>query len=149
MIPLTFLYDEYIDRPQLSEQKKTIWVYSSSPHKWGRNNNSSYTCISFLLFFNFLIFTTRRVVLLDQLSWSVILLDYNWNMKWNVWKQILYVKLLESREKNSFLIMSHFWGSEKIGCSKLFLITCGIFKAVLFSLNYFWSAKGLCIVYLN
>ena len=23
MIPLTFLYDEYIDRPKLSEQKKT------------------------------------------------------------------------------------------------------------------------------
>ena len=31
MIPLTFLYDEYIDRPKLSEQKKPIWVYSSSP----------------------------------------------------------------------------------------------------------------------
>ena len=23
MVPLTFLYDEYIDRPKLSEQKKT------------------------------------------------------------------------------------------------------------------------------
>ena len=31
MIPLTFLYDEYIDRPKLSEQKKPVWVYSSSP----------------------------------------------------------------------------------------------------------------------
>ena len=40
MIPLTFLYDEYIDRPKLSEQKKPIWVYSS-PHKWGRNNKMS------------------------------------------------------------------------------------------------------------
>ena len=38
MISLTFLYDEYIDRPKSSEQKKPIWVYSSSPHKRGRNN---------------------------------------------------------------------------------------------------------------
>ena len=29
MIPLTFLYDEYIDRLKLPEQKKPIWVYSS------------------------------------------------------------------------------------------------------------------------
>ena len=31
MIPLTFLCDEYIDRPKLTEQKKPIWVFSSSP----------------------------------------------------------------------------------------------------------------------
>ena len=30
MIPLTTLYDDYIDRPKLTEQKKPIWVYSSS-----------------------------------------------------------------------------------------------------------------------
>ena len=36
MIPLTFLYDEYIDRPNLTEQKKPIWVYSSFPHLWGK-----------------------------------------------------------------------------------------------------------------
>ena len=29
MIPLTFLYDEYIGRPKLSEQKNPNWVYSS------------------------------------------------------------------------------------------------------------------------
>ena len=40
MITLTYFYDEYIDRPKLTEQKKPIWVYSSSPHKGGRNNNS-------------------------------------------------------------------------------------------------------------
>ena len=39
MIPLTFLYDEYIDWPQLTEQKKPIWVYSSSPHKWVGTKN--------------------------------------------------------------------------------------------------------------
>ena len=40
MIPLTFLYDEYIDRPKFTEQKKKpIWVYSSFPHKGGRNKN--------------------------------------------------------------------------------------------------------------
>ena len=32
---LTSLYDEYIDRPKLSEQKNPIQVYCSSPHKWG------------------------------------------------------------------------------------------------------------------
>ena len=31
MIPQTFLYDEYIDRLKLSEQKKPVLVYSSSP----------------------------------------------------------------------------------------------------------------------
>ena len=36
MIPLTILYDEYIGRPKLTEQKKTSWVYSSSlPTKVG------------------------------------------------------------------------------------------------------------------
>ena len=37
MIPLTTLYDDYIYRPFLTEQKKPIWVYSSSPTKVGRN----------------------------------------------------------------------------------------------------------------
>ena len=31
MMPLTILYDEYIDRLKLTEQKKPIWVYGSSP----------------------------------------------------------------------------------------------------------------------
>ena len=39
MVPLTYLYDEYVDRPKLSEQKKPICVYSSSPNKSGRNKN--------------------------------------------------------------------------------------------------------------
>ena len=40
MIPLTFLYDEYIDRPKLTEQKKNPFEYIvPPPHKWGRNNN--------------------------------------------------------------------------------------------------------------
>ena len=50
MIPLTFLYDEYIDRPKLTEQKKPIWVYSSSPHKWGRNNYTEMTDFASFLF---------------------------------------------------------------------------------------------------
>ena len=33
MIPLTFLYDEYIDRPKLSEQKKPH--YKKKPRKVG------------------------------------------------------------------------------------------------------------------
>ena len=41
MITVSTLYDEYIDRPKLSEQKKTIWVYSSSPLKRGRNNKAN------------------------------------------------------------------------------------------------------------
>ena len=39
MISVSTLYDDYIDRPKLSEQKKPIWVYSSSPLKRGRNKN--------------------------------------------------------------------------------------------------------------
>ena len=38
MIPVSTLNDEYIDRPNLTEQKKPSWVYSSSPLKRGRNN---------------------------------------------------------------------------------------------------------------
>ena len=45
MIPLTILYDDYIDRQKLSEQKKPIWVYSSSPTKVGRNNEDSLFCV--------------------------------------------------------------------------------------------------------
>ena len=40
MIPVSTLYDEYIDRPKMTEQKKPIWVYSSSPPQEGRNNNN-------------------------------------------------------------------------------------------------------------
>ena len=40
MIPVSTLYDYYIDRPKLSEQEKLIWVYSSSHLKRGRNNDN-------------------------------------------------------------------------------------------------------------
>ena len=40
MIPVSTLYDEYIDRPKLSEQKKPIWVCSYFPLKKGRNNEN-------------------------------------------------------------------------------------------------------------
>ena len=42
MIPLTFLYDEYIDRPKLTEQKKNPFEYivpPPPPPQVGRNNN--------------------------------------------------------------------------------------------------------------
>ena len=32
MIPLSFLYDEYIDRPKLSEQKKPFEYIVPPPH---------------------------------------------------------------------------------------------------------------------
>ena len=36
MIPLTILYDEYIDRPKLSEQKNTVdYMVPPSPLKLG------------------------------------------------------------------------------------------------------------------
>ena len=35
MIPLTNLYDDYINRRKLTEQKERIWVYSFSPQKNG------------------------------------------------------------------------------------------------------------------
>ena len=35
MIPLTILYDEYIDRPKLTEQKKPVeYIVPPSPLKW-------------------------------------------------------------------------------------------------------------------
>ena len=34
MTPLTFLYDEYIDRPKLFEQKNPFENIVTSPHKW-------------------------------------------------------------------------------------------------------------------
>ena len=39
MIPLTILYDEYIDWPKLTEQKNPFEyiVPPPPPHKWGRN----------------------------------------------------------------------------------------------------------------
>ena len=36
MIPLTILYDEYIDRPKLTEQKNPVeYIVPPSPLKWG------------------------------------------------------------------------------------------------------------------
>ena len=36
MIPLTILYDEYIDRPKLIEQKNPVeYIVPPSPLKWG------------------------------------------------------------------------------------------------------------------
>ena len=35
MILVSTLYDEYVDRPKLTDQKKPIWVYSSSPPQEG------------------------------------------------------------------------------------------------------------------
>ena len=37
MIPLTFLYDEYIDRPKLSEKKTHLSIQFLPPQKWSRN----------------------------------------------------------------------------------------------------------------
>ena len=42
-MPLTILYDEYIGRPKLTEQKKTSWVYNSSlPTKVGVKTIKTY-----------------------------------------------------------------------------------------------------------
>ena len=38
MISLTLLCDEYIDRPNFSEQKNTFEYLVPAPDKWGRNN---------------------------------------------------------------------------------------------------------------
>ena len=44
MMPLTFLFDEYIDRPKLTEQKKPIWEYSSFPPQVGLEQQVHYSC---------------------------------------------------------------------------------------------------------
>ena len=43
------LYDECINRPKLSEQKNPF-DYSSSPHKWGRNNQANQGGSNILLY---------------------------------------------------------------------------------------------------
>ena len=47
MIPITILYNEYFDRPKLSEQKNPVgYIVPPSPLKWGweqKNNNLSLT----------------------------------------------------------------------------------------------------------
>ena len=40
MIRLTFLDDEYIDRPKMTEQKKPFESIVPSHHKWSRNKNA-------------------------------------------------------------------------------------------------------------
>ena len=67
MISLTFLYDEYIDRPKLTEQKKPIRVFSSFPHKWGRNNKKDI----FPLLLSFFISEATKLLLLSY-SVSII-----------------------------------------------------------------------------
>ena len=42
MIPLTTLYDEYIDRPKLSEQKKLFECIVPSPLKWVGTKTESF-----------------------------------------------------------------------------------------------------------
>ena len=39
MIPFTFLCDEYVDRPKLTEQKNPFEYIVPPPDKWGRNND--------------------------------------------------------------------------------------------------------------
>ena len=47
MIPLTFLCDEYIDRPRLNEQKNPFeYIVPPLYHKCGRNNEKLYYRIS-------------------------------------------------------------------------------------------------------
>ena len=40
MIPLTFLYDKYINRPNMSEQKNPFEYIAPPPNKWGQNKNN-------------------------------------------------------------------------------------------------------------
>ena len=44
MIPVSFLYDEYIDRPKLTEQKKNPveYIVPPPPLKRGRNKNNEH-----------------------------------------------------------------------------------------------------------
>ena len=49
MIPLTILYDEYIGRPKLTEQKNPVeYIIPPSPLKWGSEHLSE-TCSALML----------------------------------------------------------------------------------------------------
>ena len=50
MIPVSTLYDEYIDRPELSEQKNPFeYIVPPRPLQRGRNNNFFWNNSLFLL----------------------------------------------------------------------------------------------------
>ena len=40
MIPLTFLYDDYIDRPNIVRTKKNPFEYAAPPTQLGRNTQA-------------------------------------------------------------------------------------------------------------
>ena len=56
MIPLTTLYDEYIDRPKLPEKKPVEYIVPLSPLKWGSEQKAPIKLISNLRFSWFYIF---------------------------------------------------------------------------------------------
>ena len=72
MIPVSTLYDEYIDWPKLTEQKKPIWVYSS-PLKRGRNNN--YIEVSNWIV-NFSVWCCNLNALKINPSWGILQKNY-------------------------------------------------------------------------
>ena len=53
MIPLTFLYDEYIDRPKFTEQKKNPFEYIVPSPTSGVGTKSGYLLVQILDFTTF------------------------------------------------------------------------------------------------
>ena len=58
-MPLTFLYDEYIDRPVLTEQKKPIEYIVPSPTS-GVGTNLSLSCSFSIISISILIFENHK-----------------------------------------------------------------------------------------
>ena len=42
MISLTFLYEEYLDRPKMAEKNSFEYIGLPPHHKWGRNKQSGH-----------------------------------------------------------------------------------------------------------
>ena len=117
-MPLTFLYDEYIDRPKLSEQKKTIWVFSSCPPQVESEQKNE----------------TRENLKFEEFLYGKPLKD-----------QTRHCSVVLSSIYNMKKMWATFFGRQKLHVKKFFiflisglsfkLIECGGF----FTCNFYWS----------
>ena len=91
MIPVSTLYDEYIERRKFTEQKKPSWVYSSSPLK--RVGTMRWDKLS-LMFLGVKADPMGGPCLLDnQTSLNILVYSENWKItKKGIYETLLFNK---------------------------------------------------------
>ena len=96
--------------------KKPIWVYSSSPHKWGRNNKNH--------FHHGLVAHRLRI-----LSWTSMRIDpcsvkfTCEKIKWR-WIEFIYVGSVRDHSQLPFVINWQYWYNHSIMRTKLVRTAC-------------------------